>query len=97
MVEHIVLFKWSGNAEDSVKDLIARELRKLPDQIEEIMELSCGRDFSGRSKGYDFALIARFQDRHALEGYLSHPAHQSLVETLVRPNTEETLAFDYIR
>lgn len=96
MIEHLVLFKWKeGVSEETIEELMC-QLRALPRQIEGLLELNCGRDISGRAKGYTHALRARFADRAALERYGPHPAHQEVVQNLILPNAADILAFDFV-
>ncbi|CCW35530.1 Stress responsive A/B Barrel Domain-containing protein [Chthonomonas calidirosea] len=95
MIEHLVLFRWKEGVSETTIEEVMRRLRALPQQIEGILELNCGRDFSGRSKGYTHALRVRFVNRQALENYGPHPAHQEVVQKLILPNTADILAFDF--
>jgi hypothetical protein len=95
MVEHIVLFKWTAEATPQQIDTAMTELRALQGQIDGIIHLTCGADFSGRAHGFTHALIVRFRDRAALEAYGPHPAHQSVVQNRINPIRADVLACDY--
>ncbi len=95
MIEHLVLFRWKEGVSEATIEEVMHRLRQLPQQIEGILELNCGRDFSGRSQGYTHALRVRFRDRQALENYGPHPAHQEVVQKLILPNAADILAFDF--
>jgi hypothetical protein len=42
-----------------------------------------GPNISPRGKGYTFGGIMQFKDKAALDAYVQHPAHQSLLAWLV--------------
>ena len=94
MVDHLVLFavKEDASAED-VEDLLS-SLRNLRESIPNVMDLSVGKDFSGRAKGYTHGLFARFRTTDDLRVYLEHPDHQAVVERL-ETLTSGRLVIDY--
>jgi len=95
MIEHIVLLRWTETASDAAKETVMTELRKLKGKIPGIVDLSCGTNFSDRSKGYTHGLLVRFTDRAALEKYGPHPEHQRVVQNLIKPIAADILAVDY--
>jgi Stress responsive A/B Barrel Domain len=95
MVEHVVLFKLKAEATAEQKQAAMQALRGLQQQIEGIVDLSCGENFSERSQGYAIGLVVRFRDRAALEAYLPHPAHRGAVEQFIHPIREDVIVVDY--
>ncbi len=95
MIEHIVLLRWTETATQEAIDAAMVELRKLKGKIPEIVDLSCGANFSERAKGYTHGLVVRFRDRAALETYIRHPNHQRAVQTYLNPIRSDVLAVDY--
>lgn len=95
MVEHIVLFRWTQEASREAIDNAMTELRGLKDKIPGIIDLSCGANFTDRSKGYTHAVVVRFPDRAALEAYIPHPEHQRVVQNVFGPIRADVLAVDY--
>ena len=95
MVEHIVVFKWKENASADAIAAALAGLRGLKDQVPGIVELTVGTNFSARSQGFDAGLVVRFIDRAALDTYVPHPAHQSVVQNLLNPIREESIVIDY--
>lgn len=95
MIEHLVLFKWKEDASDSAIAQVIEGLKSLPDEIPEIIALSCGENFSERSQGFQHGLVVRFSDRAALATYQAHPAHQVLVQNLIKPIVQDILCVDY--
>ena len=95
LVEHIVLFRWTDEASPAAIDRAVAELRGLKGKIAEIVDLTCGANFSGSAMGYTHGLVGRFADRAALQAYLAHPEHQRVVHSLINPIRADALIFDY--
>ena len=95
MVEHIVLVKLSDDVtDDQVEELISRTLA-LKDVISGLLDIQQGRNFAGRSKGYEIGMTARFEDRPALEAYLPHPSHQAILAYLEEIGLEDLIVVDF--
>ena len=95
MVEHLVLFKWNEDASKEAIQSAIDGLLSLRHKIPGIVDMSCGMNFSDRAKGFHSGLVVRFQNREALEAYIPHPEHQSVVQTLLAPIRADVLAVDY--
>jgi hypothetical protein len=95
MIEHIVLFKWQSTAAPDAIATAMQALAQMPEQIPDIVTLSCGENFSDRAQGFTHGLVVRFRDRAGLETYLPHPAHQTIVQNFIKPIVAEVLAMDY--
>jgi hypothetical protein len=94
-VVHIVLFRWTEAATPEAIENALEGLRGLKGQIDSILDLTCGANFTERGKGFTHGLVVRFADRAALETYLSHPAHQRVVQNAIIPIRADILALDY--
>ena len=95
MLEHIVLMRWKDDASSESIDRVLTELRALKAKIPAIVDLTCGANFSDRSKGYTHGLAVRFKDRAGLEIYGPHPEHQRVVQNFIKPIAADVLAVDY--
>ena len=95
MIEHIVFIKWKEATSPEAIEKALAGLRQLKGKIAEIVDLTCGANFSDRAKGYQHGLVVRFQDRAGLETYLPHPEHQRVVQELINPFREDSIAVDY--
>jgi stress responsive alpha/beta barrel protein len=95
MVEHVVLFKLKAGTTNAQKEAAIQALRGLRNQIDGIVDLTCGENFSERSQGFQIGLVVRFRDRAALDAYLPHPAHRGAVEQYVQPIREDVIVADY--
>ena len=75
MLNHVVLMKFKPEvSEEDIREL-EKALDALPNKIMEIKVYEFGRDVLGSERSYDFALLALFANRAALERYQSHPDH----------------------
>ncbi|NEO28747.1 MAG: Dabb family protein [Kamptonema sp. SIO4C4] len=95
MIEHIVLFKWKTEATHNQITSVLTHLRGMPDKIPDIMDISCGENFTNRAQGFTHGLVVRFRDRKALDSYQKHPIHQEIVEEQIKPILADILALDY--
>jgi hypothetical protein len=84
MMRHIVLFKRRADVErrpELEKGLIER-MRALPREIDFIRDWRVSANELDRPICWDYVLESTFDDREAVERYLPHPAHVSLVTAL---------------
>jgi len=95
LVEHIVLIRWTEQASQEAIASAVAELSGMKSKIEDIVDLSCGANFSDRSKGYAQGLVVRFVDRAALAAFYAHPEHRRVVQTFVKPISADILVVDY--
>jgi hypothetical protein len=94
MVDHLVFFAVrEGASQEDVEDLVS-SIRGLSDEVPSTVDVSVGKDFSGRSGGYTHALLARFEDAAGLQEYMEHPAHLAVVEKL-DATTKGRIVVDY--
>ncbi|NJL01460.1 MAG: Dabb family protein [Spirulinaceae cyanobacterium RM2_2_10] len=95
MIEHIVWFKWQPEASPEAIAAAMSALRGMKDQIEPILDVTCGEDFSGRSRGFQHGLVVRLRDRASLLVYQDHPVHQAIVQSQIKPILADIMALDY--
>lgn len=95
MIEHIVLFQWKEDATEAAIEQAMEGLRGLKGQVPNIIDLSCGKNFSDRAGKFTHGLVVRFPDKAALEVYGPHPAHQHVVQNFINPIRADILALDY--
>ena len=81
-MDHLVFFAVREEASQEEVDDLLSSIRALQDGVPSTVDLSAGKDFSGRSGGYTHALLARFEDTAGLQEYMKHPAHLAVVEKL---------------
>ena len=95
MVEHLVMFKFVDGTDETQLEAVTEGLRSLRTKVPGILELTAGRNFTQRARGYHLGLLVRLRDREALAGYGTHPEHLRVVETLIKPHLDELIVLDY--
>jgi hypothetical protein len=87
MIKHLVFWKLQDNAEGNDKAtnalLIKEKLEALNGQIEGLIKLEIGIDFSETPASFDVALYSEFESKEALDGYQENPKHK-VVQSFVR-------------
>lgn len=94
-VVHIVLFRWKADASAEAIERALEGIRSLRHAIPGILDLAIGANFCDRAKGYHHGLVVTLENRAALDAYGPHPAHQRVVQELLQPIREDTLALDF--
>lgn len=83
MFIHMFAFRFKPEVTDAQKDHVVAEIRKLKDQIPEVLESWVGRNVSPRGQGYELGGAMKFADAAGCERYNSHPVHQKLLVWLL--------------
>ena len=83
MIKHIVMWRLKDHAEGNDKmtnaQLMKSKLEALRGQVDGVLTIEVGIDFSATDASMDVALYSEFADRAALAAYQAHPAHQAVV------------------
>ena len=79
MFIHMFAFRFKPGVTSAQKDRVLTEIRKLEDQIPEVLESWVGLNVSPRGQGYEFGGVMKFADSAACERYNFHPVHQDLL------------------
>ena len=95
MIDHLVFFKFKPEVGESQRQEISKALTALRDVIPGVREITCGENFTARSQGHQLGLFVRLDNKAALETYASHPAHQQVVVSMIKPYVENIIAIDY--
>jgi hypothetical protein len=79
MIRHLALFKLNEGVERDDPRVVkgVEAFRSLGGRIEELRFWECDWNITDRPIAYDFAINSAVDDRHALQRYLEHPAHQA--------------------
>jgi hypothetical protein len=95
MMRHIVLFKRLAHVEHqpAFETELVERMRKLPAEIDFIRDWKVSANELARPICWDYVLESTFDDKAAVERYLPHPAHASLVDSL--KSYFEWVACDY--
>lgn len=98
MVEHIILWKlkeeYSEEEKNKITHGIKNGLEGLKGQIEGLEYVNVQTD-KLPSSTCDLMLHCKFTDEKSLKYYKTHPAHQNVANTYVRPFVEVRLCIDY--
>lgn len=95
MVKHIVIFKFSGNAEarKDAAEKFKAALEQLPSIIPHLLSIEVGLN-NNPAEDYDLALTATADTFDDIKAYSVHPAHVAAV-ALVKPIIEKRACVDY--
>ena len=95
MVKHMIIWKLKdGVDKNKVASDIKSSLEGLVGKIDGLKEMHILTEKISSSSG-DIMMDSTFTDNDALKNYQSHPLHQEIANTKVRPNVEARLSFDY--
>lgn len=83
MIEHIVLFRLNDGVTNADVDAFITSLHAVASDADGVVSFRLERDAGLRgSVNENLALIARFRDEAAFDGYLTHPAHLAVLADL---------------
>lgn len=94
-VVHTVLFKFNESTTQIQIDSLKRGIQRLEQVIPGILEVSFGKNFSERSKGFTYAVTMKFLDRTNLEKFYVHPKHLELIKTSIKPIIVDMAVIDF--
>lgn len=96
MVKHVII--WKLKEELTNKQELMRQIKQslevLTGKIDGLQEMHILTDKLDSSSG-DLMMDSLFINEDALKAYQKHPLHQEIANTLVRPNAEVRLSFDF--
>ena len=95
MIVHIVLFKWQPDTSPETIASVMSALKGMKGKVPEIIDLSCGDNFSELSQGFQNGLIVQVKDRAALEAYAKNTLHQEIIKTIIKPILADKITVDY--
>lgn len=75
MLSHVVSLKFKPEVTEADIDELEKSLDELPNAIVEIQMYEFGRDVLRTERSYDFAIVALFANKEALQRYQRHPEH----------------------
>ena len=97
LLRHVVLFKFKDDTTEEQIKSVESAFSGLPGKIPEIHAYEWGINDSpeGLAEGYSHCFLVTFNNEAGREVYLPHPSHKEF-GTLVRPNVEKVLVFDFV-
>jgi hypothetical protein len=97
-VVHVVLVWLKKPGDPAGRDAIIRSSRSLW-SIPGVVSVRAGRaipsDRDVVDSTYDVGILVMFEDEAAMRAYGSHPAHQQLVEEVIKPHVERYRVYDF--
>ena len=98
MIKHIVFWKLKeealGNSKEANAILIKEKLEALIGQIDGLVKLEVGLDFSKTTMSSDVVLYTEFATKADLDFYQEHPKHKALLGFITDVRSERVLV-DY--
>jgi hypothetical protein len=83
-IRHVVLIAFPDGVTDEFLAALDAGTAALAAAVPEIIGAAWGRDVTGRSDNYGYAMSFDFADREAYERYRVHPAHQEYIRDYMR-------------
>ena len=74
-IEHIVIMKIREEAPELDLRLLFRECEEQLESVPGVVSVSIGSNFRKGNSGYTHAMLIRFRDRTALDGFMPHANH----------------------
>ncbi len=98
MVKHVIIWNLKEGFSDEEKKIIKQNaklnLEALVGQIDGLIDLKIYTDFLATSTG-DMMLDSTFESFDALKTYATHPLHQEVANSYVRPFTASRSCVDF--
>lgn len=95
MIQHLALFKFTSSTTEEQKNNAMNQIKQLIDDIDGIIDLSVGYNFTNRSKGFEIGLTVTLKDKETLELYSYHPKHQEVIRYLNEIGLVDVLVLNY--
>lgn len=92
MLDHVIMFKAPDLDEAGQEELFEKlaTLERLPG----VVAFALGKNYTDRSRGFDFCMRITFESPAALDAYQDHPHHLEVV-AYNRAVTEEHICVDF--
>jgi hypothetical protein len=96
-VNHIVLMRWKDGTSEADIARTSELAQALLTDVPGVLAMTDGPSVSieGIERGYDYALLVRFDSLASRDAYLPHPTHQTYVDH-ISPIAAEVLVFDLL-
>lgn len=95
MIQRIVLVKFSENTTKEQLQEVVDRFKALKDHLTGVVEVHAGLNIAERNKEYQVVLSVRFEDRAALEAYVSNPEHQAVAAYIREVGRVDSIGVDF--
>ncbi|MDF2854350.1 MAG: Stress responsive Barrel Domain protein [Neobacillus sp.] len=94
MIHRTVLVKFAETTTtEQLKEVVAR-FKALKNHLTGIVDLQAGLNFAEKSKEYQVALVIRFEDKAALDAYVSNEEHQAVAAFIKEVGRVDSIGVD---
>ena len=96
MFHHVVLFRWKPGTTAEQMDAVAPALLALAETLPGLRSYDCGPSLGlAPANGYDFGVVAQFEDRSAWDTYMADPEHDRIRAELIGPHADERATIQF--
>ncbi|MFV2198557.1 Dabb family protein [Nocardiopsis sp. LOL_012] len=85
MIRHVLLLKWTEEATGDQREAALRGFDELGGSVPQIRSLTARPDTGLAGGNADLLVTMDFDDADGWRAYQAHPAHQALIDTVLRP------------
>ncbi|USK87488.1 Dabb family protein [Peribacillus asahii] len=94
MIHRTVLVKFAETTTtEQLKEVVAR-FKALKNHLTGIVDLQAGLNFAEKSKEYQVVLVVRFEDKAALDAYVSNEEHQDVAAFIKEVGRVDSIGVD---
>ncbi|USK62545.1 Dabb family protein [Peribacillus asahii] len=94
MIHRTVLVKFAETTTtEQLKEVVAR-FKALKNHLTGIIDLQAGLNFAEKSKEYQVVLVVRFEDKAALDAYVSDEEHQAVAAFIKEVGRVDSIGVD---
>ncbi|WP_078555603.1 Dabb family protein [Bacillus alkalicellulosilyticus] len=94
MIDHIVLVKFADTTTEEQLQEVIEQFKALKGNLDGIVDLQAGLNFSEKGQGYQLVLTVRFENKAALEAYGPNPDHQAVAAKIREIGRMDSIVVD---
>lgn len=94
MIDRTVLVKFSESTSHEQLKEVCERFKALKNHLTGIVDLQAGLNFAERSKDFQVVLSVRFEDKAALDSYVSNPEHQAVAAYIREVGRVDSIGVD---
>ncbi|WP_409304504.1 Dabb family protein [Peribacillus sp. SCS-155] len=94
MIHRTVLVKFAETTTTEQLEEVVSRFKALKNHLTGIVDLQAGLNFAERSKEYQVVLMVRFEDKAALDAYVSNEEHQAVAAFIKEVGRVDSIGVD---
>jgi hypothetical protein len=94
MIDRTVLVKFSESTSPEQLKEVCERFKALKNHLTGIVDLQAGLNFAERSKDFQVVLSVRFENKAALDAYVSNPEHQAVAAYIREVGRVDSIGVD---